>query len=85
MDRARAIAAEPEHRDHPDRRLEVWANDGSARQRAVEAAGAFAVVLECVPKDLAREVTQALSIPTIGIGAGVGDDHRIGAGGPQQW
>ena len=39
VDRARAIASEPEHRDHPDRRLEVWANDGSFRQRAVEAAG----------------------------------------------
>ena len=45
--------------------------------RAVEAAGAFAVVLECVPKDLAREVTQALSIPTIGIGAGVGCDGQV--------
>lgn len=45
--------------------------------RAVEASGAFAVVLECVPKELAREVTQALSIPTIGIGAGVGCDGQV--------
>jgi 3-methyl-2-oxobutanoate hydroxymethyltransferase len=45
--------------------------------RAVEAAGAFAVVLECVPKELAREITQALSIPTIGIGAGVGCDGQV--------
>ncbi len=45
--------------------------------RAVEAAGAFAVVLECVPKALAREITQALSIPTIGIGAGVACDGQV--------
>ncbi len=45
--------------------------------RAVEAAGAFAVVLECVPKELASEITQTLSIPTIGIGAGVGCDGQV--------
>ncbi len=38
--------------------------------KAVEEAGAFAVVLECVPAKLARKVTEALHIPTIGIGAG---------------
>ncbi|ETI27734.1 3-methyl-2-oxobutanoate hydroxymethyltransferase [Cladophialophora carrionii CBS 160.54] len=38
--------------------------------KAVEQAGAFAVVLECVPPDIAEEVTKALRIPTIGIGAG---------------
>lgn len=38
--------------------------------KAVEDAGAFMVVLECVPPDIAEEVTNALSIPTIGIGAG---------------
>lgn len=38
--------------------------------QAVEDAGAFAVVLECVPPDIAGEVTNALRIPTIGIGAG---------------
>jgi 3-methyl-2-oxobutanoate hydroxymethyltransferase len=45
--------------------------------RAVEAAGAFAVVLEGIPLDLAREITAALSIPTIGIGAGVHCDGQV--------
>ena len=41
-----------------------------AEARALEAAGAFAVVLECVPAELGRRVTEALRIPTIGIGSG---------------
>jgi 3-methyl-2-oxobutanoate hydroxymethyltransferase len=45
--------------------------------RAVQEAGAFAVVLEGMPADLAREVTRELAIPTIGIGAGVDCDGQV--------
>ena len=45
--------------------------------KEVEAAGAFAVVLECVPAPLAELVTKQISIPTIGIGAGAGCDGQI--------
>ena len=45
--------------------------------KAVEEAGAFAVVLECVPTPLARLVSEKLSIPTIGIGAGDGCDGQV--------
>ena len=41
-----------------------------ADAEAVEAAGAFAVTLECVPSDLAAQITATLKIPTVGIGAG---------------
>ncbi len=44
---------------------------------AVEAAGAFAVVLEGIPLDLAAELTERLTIPTIGIGAGMHCDGQI--------
>ena len=45
--------------------------------RAVEEAGAFAVVLECVPKALAKKITESISIPTIGIGAGADCDGQV--------
>lgn len=44
---------------------------------AVEEAGAFSLVLECIPVELAQEITEQLSIPTIGIGAGVHCDGQV--------
>jgi 3-methyl-2-oxobutanoate hydroxymethyltransferase len=44
---------------------------------ALEAAGCFAVVLEAVPAQVAETITQALSVPTIGIGAGPGTDGQV--------
>jgi 3-methyl-2-oxobutanoate hydroxymethyltransferase len=44
---------------------------------ATEQSGAFAVVIECVPSELARKISAALKIPTIGIGAGAGCDGQI--------
>ncbi|HEY6278952.1 MAG TPA: 3-methyl-2-oxobutanoate hydroxymethyltransferase [Streptosporangiaceae bacterium] len=45
--------------------------------KALEAAGAFSVVLECVPAELATRITDAVGIPTIGIGAGPGCDAQV--------
>lgn len=45
--------------------------------QATEKAGAFAVVVECVPSELAQKITAAVKIPTIGIGAGVNCDGQI--------
>ncbi len=45
--------------------------------RAVEAAGAFAVVLEAIPRELAAQITRELRIPTIGIGAGPECDGQV--------
>ena len=61
----------------------VQGRDGAARHyileaaEAAEQAGAFSLVLECVPSDLAAEVTRRLSIPTIGIGAGAGCTGQV--------
>ena len=48
-----------------------------ADAKAVEAAGADCLVLECVPTGLAEEITRSLKIPTIGIGAGPHCDGQI--------
>ncbi|MBW8878340.1 MAG: 3-methyl-2-oxobutanoate hydroxymethyltransferase [Acidobacteria bacterium] len=63
--------------------FKVQGRDEAARRfildaaEQVEAAGAFSLVLECVPTDLAAEVTRRLSIPTIGIGAGAGCTGQV--------
>ena len=48
-----------------------------AEAKATEAAGAFCIVVEGVAEGLAREITEAVSVPTIGIGAGVGCDGQV--------
>jgi 3-methyl-2-oxobutanoate hydroxymethyltransferase len=48
-----------------------------ADARALEEAGAFCVVLEAIPPDLAARVTRALTVPTIGIGAGAACDGQV--------
>ena len=48
-----------------------------ADAQALEKAGAFGVVLECIPDSLARLITESLTIPTIGIGAGVNCDGQV--------
>ncbi len=45
--------------------------------KGAEQAGAFAIVLECIPAEVAAEITRALAIPTIGIGAGAECDGQI--------
>lgn len=58
------------------RRREQWAAL-EADAKAVTEAGAFAVVLEAMPAELADKITQAVAIPTIGIGASAGCDGQI--------
>jgi 3-methyl-2-oxobutanoate hydroxymethyltransferase len=48
-----------------------------ADARASQQAGAFAIVLECIPGEVAKRITAELSIPTIGIGAGAGCDGQV--------
>jgi 3-methyl-2-oxobutanoate hydroxymethyltransferase len=45
--------------------------------RTLEDAGAYAIVLEAIPADIARDITAAVSVPTIGIGAGTGCDGQV--------
>ncbi len=61
-------------------RVQGRGEDGDLLMRdakTLQAAGAFAVVLECVPAELAAQVTAALTIPTIGIGAGPDCDAQV--------
>lgn len=61
----------------------IQGKDQSAAQRLLseaknlEDAGAFAIVLECIPANLAKNISQSLKIPTIGIGAGFDTDGQI--------
>jgi 3-methyl-2-oxobutanoate hydroxymethyltransferase len=63
--------------------FKVQGRDSGGRERlladalALEAAGAYAIVLEAIPADIAREISAALTIPTIGIGAGVDCDGQV--------
>lgn len=45
--------------------------------KKLEDTGVFSIVLECIPEELATKITEAISVPTIGIGAGVGCDGQI--------
>lgn len=58
-------------------REQEQANALLQQARDLEAAGCFALVIECVPSQLAKTITKALSIPTIGIGAGVETDGQV--------
>ena len=62
-------------------RVQGRGEEGRARvladARAVEEAGAFAIVLEGIPAEIAREVTASAEVPTIGIGAGVHCDGQV--------
>ena len=58
-------------------RGEPAAKEMLRQARTLEKAGAFAIVLECIPAELAREITACVSVPTIGIGAGADCDGQI--------
>ena len=58
-------------------RSQAQADKLIAQAQRLEAAGCIALVLECIPKELAKRITQTLSIPTIGIGAGPDTDGQV--------
>jgi 3-methyl-2-oxobutanoate hydroxymethyltransferase len=58
-------------------RVQRDADSLMADAKAAEHAGAFAIVLECIPRAIAKDITAKLSIPTIGIGAGADCDGQV--------
>ncbi len=56
---------------------EIGAQALITEAKEMEKAGCFSLVLECIPLDLAKEITQTISIPTIGIGAGMHCDGQV--------
>ena len=56
---------------------EETANRVVEEAKALERAGCFSIVLECVPTDLAKKITESVKIPTIGIGAGADCDGQV--------
>jgi len=62
---------------HPQGRTAASATRIVADAQALEAAGCFAIVLEAVPAEVAARVTEALRIPTIGIGSGASCDGQV--------
>ena len=73
----RVISRDLDGRGEDQGREEQQRQKLMADAMAVEEAGAFAVVLECIPSDLAAEITQSITIPTIGIGAGRDCDGQV--------
>jgi 3-methyl-2-oxobutanoate hydroxymethyltransferase len=57
--------------------FKVQGREQGADALALEEAGVYAIVLEAIPADIAREITEKLSIPTIGIGAGIACDGQV--------
>lgn len=51
--------------------------------KALQEAGCFSIVLECIPGPIAAAITKALRVPTIGIGAGPATSGQVGKG--KQW
>ncbi len=76
------IGLTPQH-SHALGGLRVQGKDAAAKNKlldqakALEQAGCFAIVLECIPADLAKLITASLQIPTIGIGAGPHTDGQV--------
>jgi 3-methyl-2-oxobutanoate hydroxymethyltransferase len=58
-------------------KTEAAADELIADARALEAAGAFCIVLEAVPTEVGRRITEAVDVPTIGIGAGPHTDGQV--------